>query len=50
MPTPLTHHEKPAAVTIRDRLDFMSLTTNPLNKEQMNASYHIPCALFKSRL
>ena len=49
MPTPLTHNEKPAAATIRDRFNFMSLTTKPLNKEQVHVSYHISCALFKPR-
>jgi len=49
MPTPFTRNEKPAAATIRDRLNFVFSTTHPLTKEQMNVSYHIPCALFKPR-
>ncbi len=49
MPAPITPNTKPAAATIRDRLNLVLSTTHPLTKEQMNVSYHIPCALFKPR-
>ena len=49
-PTPITSNEKPATATIRDRLNFVFSTTNPLNKEQTNVSYHIHRSPFKQRL
>ena len=50
MPTLITDNEKPAAATIRDRLNFVFSTTHPLNKEQTNVSYHISIARHKPRL
>ena len=35
-----THKEKPAAATIRDRLNLVLSTTHLLTKEQTNDLYH----------
>ena len=37
-------NEKPAAATIRDRLNLVFSTTHPLAKEQTNDLYHDPLA------
>lgn len=51
MPTPITLNEKPAAVTTRDRLDFVLSTTLSLTpwKDQDHGFVQQPAAQFKPR-
>ncbi len=45
----ITCNEKPAAATIRDRLDFVySTTRTPLGKELRNGFIHSPVFPFKT--
>ncbi len=44
----LITNEKPAAVTIRDRLILVFSTTRPTRRDRTDAFYHIPRAPFKA--
>ncbi len=49
MPTSITANKKPAAATIRDRLNLVFSTTPPPRKEQVDVSYHAHDARSKPR-
>ena len=51
MPAPITHNEKPAAATIRDRLELVLSTTLSLTpwKDQDHDFVQQPAAQFKPR-
>jgi len=49
MATPIAN-KKPAAATIRDRLNLVFSTTHPTRKDRTDDFYHILSASFKPRV